>query len=450
MNEPLQHFLEYYDKMTLSERKEFLKELPFDDLLEDWDDLEKFEAEKIFVELPLEVKTDLIYELPNDNQEHLILGLTEKGKKELFEMMEPDDLVDIMQSVSKEVRDAVWKSLTDDDKREMLFLLRFDEDDAAGIMTPRFMAVQAHTTVGQAINFIRANCDTVEFLFGVYVIDQLERLTGFVTIKDLLASKDDRRISEIITEQKVIYAYEDTDQEEVAKLMETHDLASIPVVNHDHILIGIVTFDDIIDVIREEQTEDVYKMGGMATSDETYLHNTVWDLVKMRVPWLIILLLLGTISANVLNHYESVLIGGAFLVIFMPVITQTGGNAGSQASTLMIRGLATGDIVFKDIAKILTKELLIGILMGVITGGVIVIRSIFLPPGVGIYEGMVIGLSLMIVVFISNLIGILAPLGIARLGKDPTVMSAPLMATVIDICGYAIYFETARWLLDLG
>ncbi len=449
MNEPLKHFLEYYERMTPSERKLFLNEIPFADMVEDWNDLEDQEAMKIFVELPLEIKTDLISELSYQDQELLILGLSEKSKKNLFQMMEPDDLVDIMQSVNKEVRDSVWKSLSDDAKREMLFLLRFDEDDAAGLMTPRFLAVQAHTSVGQAINFIRANCNTVEYLFSIYVIDQLERLIGFVDMKYLLAAKDSQKISEIL-EDKIVYVYEDTDQEEVAKLMDTNDFASIPVINHEHILIGIVTFDDVIDVIREEQTEDVYKMGGMASSTDTYMHNSVWDLVKMRVPWLIILLLLGTVSANVLNHYESILVGAAFLIIFMPVITQTGGNAGSQASTLMIRGLATGEIQFRDVMKIISKELLIGIIMGVITGGVIILRSIFLPPGVGVYEGMVIGLSLMIVVFISNLIGILAPLGIARLGKDPTVMSAPLMATVIDICGYAIYFETAKWLLKLS
>jgi magnesium transporter len=374
--------------------------------------------------------------------------LTEQSKKNLFKMMEPDDLVDIMQTVSKDVRDSVWENLSDDAKREMLFLLRFDEDDAAGLMTPRFLAVQTHTTVGQAINFIRQNCNKVEFLFSVYVIDRLERLTGFITIKDLLAADDTAMLGDVMID-KVVAVYDDTDQEEVARIMETNDLASLPVISHEHILIGVITFDDIIDVIREEQTEDVYRMGAMSSSQDSYMRNSIWDLVKMRVPWLIILLLFGTISANVLNHYESLLMGAAFLVIFMPVITQTGGNAGSQSSTLMIRGLATGDIQFKEVWTIMRKEISIGIIMGLITGIVIIGRSILLPPGVGVYEGMVIGISLMLVVFISNLVGILAPLLIARLGKDPTVMSAPLMATLIDICGYAIYFETARFMLNL-
>ena len=221
----------------------------------------------------------------------------------------------------------------------MLFLLRYDEDDAAGLMTPRFLAIQGTITVKQAITFIRNNSLKVEYLFSVYVIDQLQRLIGLVTIRDLLAAKDDQKISEIM-EEHVDFALEETDQEEVAQIMETNDLASLPVVSADHTLIGIITFDDIIDVIREEQTEDVYRMGAMSSSADSYLRNSKWELVKMRVPWLIILLLFGTISANVLSYYESLLVGAAFLVIFMPVITQTGGNAGSQASTLMIRGLA--------------------------------------------------------------------------------------------------------------
>lgn len=449
MHEPLQHYLEYKDKMTSSQIREFFTQIPFTDLIEDWTDLDEHEALMIFVDLPLELKTDLILELSYLQQEKLILGLSEQGKKNLFGTLEPDDLVDIIQAVGKDVRDSVWKNLSDEAKREMLFLLRFDEDDAAGLMTPRFLAIQSTVSVAQAISFIRTNCNKVEYLFDLYVIDQFQRLTGFLTMKDLLAAPDSARISDIMID-KVVFVFDDTDQEEVAKIMDTNDLASLPVLNHDHTLIGIITFDDIIDVIREEQTEDVYKMGAMTSSSDSYMENSIWDLVKMRVPWLIVLLLLGTVSANVLNHYESLLVGAAFLIIFMPVITQTGGNAGSQASTLMIRGLATGDIGFKEVWKIVSKELLIGLIMGLITGGVIILRSVFMPPGVGVYEGLVIGLSLMLVVFISNLIGILAPLGIARLGKDPTVMSAPLMATVIDICGYAIYFETAKVLLHLG
>jgi len=448
MSNILEHYLEYHDKMSQKEKIDFLTDISFSDLLEAWQELDAEEALTIFADLPMNIKTDLIPELSDHDQEFIISGLSAQNKKTLFIMMEPDDLVDIMQSASKEVRDAVWENLNADGKREMLFLLRYDEDDAAGLMTPRFLAVQAGITIAQAIQFIRANCNSVEYLFSIYVMDKLERLIGIITMKELLSAHDAVKISTLIQE-KVVSVYDDTDQEDVARIMEENDMAAIPVTNHDHVLIGIVTFDDIIDVIREEQTEDVYKMGAMGGSSDSYLDSSIWALVRKRVPWLIILLLMGTVSANILIQYTSLMAGAAFLVIFMPVITQTGGNTGSQSSTLMIRGLATGEIQFKEIFKILGREFIIGILLGVLTGAVIILRSILLPPGVGIYEGLVIGFSLMLVVLLSNLLGTIAPLLIHKAGFDPTVMSAPLMATLIDICGYAIYFETARYLLHL-
>ncbi|MCF7944320.1 MAG: magnesium transporter [Spirochaetia bacterium] len=444
----LEHFLAYRSEMTKEEQEEFFYNIPLEEMIEEWRKLEDDEALHLFADLPYDLKIDLLLELPYQDQETILSNISQQNKKQLFHLMEPDDIVDIIQTVSKEVRDSVWVNLSNEAKREMIFLLRFDEDDAAGLMTPRYLAVQGDITVGQAVQFIRANADKVEYVFNIYVIDKLKRFLGTIPMKDLLSASDDTIINSIL-ESKSVFVYDDTDQEDVARTIETNDLAAVPVVDHDHILIGIVTFDDVIDVIREEQTEDVYKMGAMSGTSTSYMDTNILGLVKKRVPWLIVLLFFGTISANVLHHYESMMIGAAFLIIFMPVITQTGGNAGSQSSTLMIRGLATGDIQFKSIGRIFSRECVVGLIMGILTGLVIIFRSILLPPGVGIHEGVVIGISLMLVVIISNLIGILAPLIINKMGFDPTVMSTPLMATVIDICGYGIYFETARLLLNL-
>ena len=180
-----------------------------------------------------------------------------------------------------------------------------------------------------------------------------------------------------------------------------------------------------------------------------YLDTSVFGLVKKRIPWLILLLLLGTVTTNVLHHYESIVVGAAFLFIFMPVITQTGGNAGGQSSTLMIRGLATGEIHFRDFWQVMWRELFVGLLLGLGTGAVIFARSVFLPPGVETLQALAIGISLIIVVLFANIIGAIAPLAISKLGFDPTVMSAPLMATLIDVCGITIYFEIAKSILDL-
>ncbi|ADK81276.1 magnesium transporter [Sediminispirochaeta smaragdinae] len=448
MTDPIAYYREYRPMMDNQQVKELFSDFSFDQLLDVWRSLSDDEATDIFLHLSPEVKLDLITELEIEDQEKIIGKLSAQGKRSLFQAMEPDDLVDIVQSVSKEVRRTVWENLDDESKRETLFLLRFDEDDAAGLMTPRYLAVRSDINVGHALAFIRANSAKVELLSDIYVLDELQRLDGVVSVKDILSASDETKVSEIMN-QRVISVLDSTDQEEVARTLETHDLVSIPVVDQENILLGVITFDDVMDVIREEQTEDVYRMGAMSGEADAYMNSSIWRLVKKRVPWLIILLLLGTVTTNVLHHYESIILGAAFLFMYMPVITQTGGNSGSQSSTLMIRGLATGEIVFRDIGKILFRELLVGLFMGGITGLVILLRSYFLPPGIDIYAAFVVGISLALVVFISNLIGTLAPLLIHRMGFDPTVMSAPLMATLIDVAGITIYFETARRLLSL-
>ncbi len=428
--------------------KELVHEFPLTELLDQWSSLESDHRMQLFHAMDRDEKGDLIISLPAVDQQELVALVSESDLKDLLSNMEPDDLVDFIQAASVDIRKSLWQMLSSDLKREILYLLRFDEDDAAGLMTPRFLAVQSHISVSQALHFLRKNARKVEMMYYVYVVDKEKRLQGVCSLKDILSSGDDRLISEVM-EQDVISVREDTDQEEVAKVLETYDLVALPVVNNNNALLGVITFDDIIDVIREEQTEDVYKMGAMEGGLGRYLDSSIWGLVKKRVPWLIILLLVGTISTNVVHHYQPLILSAAFLFVFMPVITQTGGNSGSQSSTLMIRGLATGEIHFRDIGEVMLKEILVGVIMGLITGGVIILRSYILPPGLPIYDAAVIGISLTFVVLFSTLIGALAPLLIHRLGFDPTVMSAPLMATVIDVCGLTIYFEIARLFLRL-
>ncbi|MDC7227441.1 MAG: magnesium transporter [Spirochaetales bacterium] len=428
------------------ELKKILAEMPLADILEEWDTFNDEEALRIMVNLPVDNKVDLLNALSNTEQEKLIESLSAQSINQILSEMDPDDLADFIQSVSPEVRREAWNSLSEDAKKETLFLLRFDEDDAAGLMTPRYLAVRAGITVAQTLHFVRRGAQEVETVYYIYILDEFKRLQGVVSLRELLMADDSELVNDIM-ETNYISVHEETDQEEVAKTLETYDLIALPVLDNRNQLLGIVTFDDIIDVIREEHTEDTYKMGAMTGNVDRYLDSSVWGLVKKRIPWLIVLLLLGTFSTNVVNHYSGLITTAAFLFIFMPVITQTGGNSGSQASTLMIRGLATGEIHSRDAGKILFKEIAVGILMGLITGAVIIIRGYFLPPGIGFQESLTIGISLAFVVLFSTLVGTLAPLLINRMGFDPTVMSAPLMATVIDIAGLTIYFEIAKMLM---
>ena len=447
----LESIKEYLQMLNPAELKKNLKDISTQDLIENWDDLSEEEEKIIFRNLPLDMKIDLMDSLSAKDQEDIIRGLTDggiTGIKQLLKEMEPDDLVDIIQSASPDVRKSVWENLSDDVKKEMIFLLKFDEDDAAGLMTPRYIAIKANITVGQALKFIRGeHAKDVETLYIVYVVDQLKRLIGLVSLRDLLEHEDDEIIKNIM-ETDIISVHDDTDQEETAKIFITYGFLAVPVVDENNVLLGIVTYDDIIDVIREEQTEDVYKMGAMTGEIEPYLETSIWGMVKKRVPWLVVLLFLGTITTNVLAHYESIVLGAAFLFIFMPVITQTGGNVSNQSSALMIRGLATGEIESEDMWRILLKEMVIGLLMGVITGAAIFFRGVLFPPEITIFQGVAIAVSLCFVVVFSTVLGAFAPLLIHKLGFDPTVMSGPLLATFIDVCGLSIYFEITKIILQ--
>jgi magnesium transporter len=423
-------------------------ELPDHDLVELYDSLDNEESVRLLHLLDLDRKVALVENLSEPEQEWLLRKLNVENVQAVLDEMEPDDLVDVMQAVSPDVRARVWNSLSGEAKQETQFLLRFDEDDAAGLMTPRYLAVRATITVGQTIAFIRSTGREVETVYYVYVVDRLKRLIGVVSLRDLLFTEDTERVSTVMT-TAVVSVRDDIDQEEAAKILEHYDLIALPVVDAFNRLLGIITFDDVIDVIREEHTEDVYKMGAMEGSVDRYVDTSIWKLIRKRVPWLIILLLAGTITTNVLNWFQPMTLAATFLILFVPVITQTGGNSGTQSSTLMIRGLATGELHFRDIGRVVLKESLVGLLMGICLGAVIILRGMFLPPGIEILPAIAVGASLVFVVLFSSLIGGLAPLLIHRLGADPTVMAGPLMATVIDVAGLTIYFEVARLILGL-
>jgi magnesium transporter len=450
MQNLIDNLKEYLDPLNINhdQLRYILDELSGAEIAEIWDNFTDDENLRMFLLIHQDKRGDLISELQSYEQEHLIRELSEGVTKTLLNDMEPDDLVDLIQSLSPELRSAVWDKLSDETRQETTFLLRFDEDDAAGLMTPRYAAILGDKTVAQALHFIRSSMDTLETIYYIYVVDKLKRLSGVVSLKDILRARDKDKIEDIMI-KKVIYVQDDTDQEESARVLENHGLLALPVVDRFNRLLGIITFDDVIDVIREEQTEDIYKMGAMGGDTQSYLETSVWGLVKKRIPWLIILLVAGTITTNVLYLYQGMIMTAAFLTLFIPVITQTGGNSGTQSSTLMIRGLATGELHFRDIGKVMLKEILVGLLIGVTTGLVILIRAYYTPPGIEIMQAIAIAISLCAVVIFATVLGALVPMLINRIGFDPTVAAGPLMSTVIDVCGLTIFFEVSKWILKL-
>ena len=450
MERLLENISEYMeDPLNNGEIAASLRELSASDLVELWDVLTPEQSLQLFLLIDQENRSSLMAELNHSDQEILLESLSEQLTKDLLLYMEPDDLADLIQSVSADVRESLWNNLTEESRREIEFLLRYDEDDAAGIMTPRYGALRAEITVNQAISFVRRDMtDKLETIYYLYVVDGFKRLIGVISLRELLSADNNEKVGDLM-ERNVICVKDDTDQEEAARVLEDNDLLAIPVIDNQHRLLGIVTFDDVIDVIREEQTEDIYKMGAMGGNTDSYLESSVFALVWKRLPWLIILLIAGTITTNVLDAYSELTVAALFLTLFIPVITQTGGNTGTQSSTLMIRGLATGELKFKDLGKVILKELFVALLIGLATGLVILLRSLFLPPGIGLSEALTVSFALTCVVIFATLLGCIVPMVIHRLGFDPTVAAGPLMSTVIDVCGLTIYFEIARLLLKI-
>jgi magnesium transporter len=426
--------------------RQILSDMTVAELSDGWYELDADEALKIFLALDQDTRGELISELPTADQQELVTALSEEATRDLLEVMDPDDLVDLIQTVSPEVRTEVLGHLSSEARREAEFLLRFDDDDAAGLMTTRYAAIREDLTTAQALAFLRRAPEELETIYYVYVVDGLQRLSGVVSLRQILFAPDNRRIIDIM-ERNVVSVRDDTDQEETAKVLENHDLIALPVVDRWNRLLGIVTFDDMIDVIREEQSEDVYRMSAIGGEAEEYLESSVPRLIWRRLPWLVILLLTGTITTNVLAGYEALITRFAFLALFIPVITQTGGNSGTQSSTLMIRGLATGHLHFRLIGRAFLKELGTGLAIGIATGIVIFLRSILLPPGVGTLEAATVAVSLSAVVLFATLLGCLVPFIIDRFGGDPAVAAGPLMSTLIDVAGLTVYFEVARILL---
>ncbi len=440
---------EYMNLLNDKDLKKIIEETPISELLDIWEDLDEKEEIKIFSHLDMKKKADLITQLPASGQESLIKVLSEEHAKILLEEMEPDDLTDFIQSISPEVRDAVWSNLSNEAKEETKMLLKFDEDDAAGIMTPRYLAISSTLTVEHALSWVRKQSKNVETIYYIYTVDQLKRLRGVVSIKDLLSS-DDKEIVYNIMVEKVISVREHTDQEEAAKILETYDLIALPVVDEYNRLLGIITFDDVIHVIRKEQTEDVYKMGAMSGSTERYLGSSIWKLVKKRIPWLAVLLLAATLTTNVLAYFEDFFISISVLILFIPTIIGTGGNSGTQSSTLVIRGLATGEIDFGDILRILKKEIFVGLIMGIGMGLLIILRAWLLPPFIDLDQAIAVGIALSCVVIVATLVGAFFPLIIHKIGLDPAVMAGPLMTTIIDLAGLTIYFFAAKLVLGIA
>ncbi|MBQ9268254.1 MAG: magnesium transporter [Oscillospiraceae bacterium] len=400
-----------------------------------------------FRTLPKDQASDVFAELEPDTQQTIIDAITDQEIGHIIEDLFVDDAVDMLEEMPASVVKRVLKNAKPETRYLINQFLKYPEDSAGSIMTAEFMDLKKHMTVAQAIERIRRRGEDSESIYTCFVTNSKRVLEGVVSLKSLLLSPDDTTVEEIM-DTDVIRATTLEDQESVAKTMMKYDFMAMAVVDQENRLVGIVTADDVMDVIQDEATEDIQKMAAIAPSDHPYLKTSVFVLAKNRIVWLLFLMLSAMVTGTILENYEAAFVAFPLLVTCMPMLTGTAGNAGSQASTLIIRGMSIGDIQLADWWKVTLKELRVAALCGAALCIVNTIRLMISFPGQTTIT-IVVSLSLFLIVIIAKFVGSLLPMLAKLIRVDPAIMASPLISTIMDSVSMLIYFNIARVFLKV-
>ena len=404
----------------------------------------------LFRILPKELAAETFVEMDSDEQELLINAFSERELHDVVEELFVDDAVDIIEEMPANVVKRILRHTDSEMRNSINEILRYPKDSAGSIMTTEYVSLKKDMTVSEAFDRIRRTGVDKETIYTCYVTDTDRKLIGLVTVKELLLSPYNTVINTIM-EKNIISVETLDDKEEVANMFDKYDFMSLPVVDKENRLVGIVTFDDAIDVIQEENTEDIQKMGALQPIEETYLKTPVWRHAKNRIVWLLLLMLSATITGSIIENHEAAFTALPILVAFIPMLMDTGGNCGAQSSTMIIRGLALDEITPKDIMKIMFKEIRIAVVVGLILAAVNTLRIYIMYSGQDpLFLSAVTGLSLIATVVIAKMLGGVLPI-LAKLCKlDPALMASPLITTIVDTCSVIIFFNIALWIMSWG
>ena len=447
---------ENYDEALLLElvkSKQFralrahLDEMNEVDIAEFLDELEPDQQVVVFRLLPKDVAADVFtYLEDSEDQEKIINALSDKELREVLDELYLDDTVDIIEDMPANMVSRILRNTDASTRSQINQLLKYPEDSAGSIMTTEFIYLHPNATVEESFARIRKVGLDKETVYTCYVT-QNRVLLGVVTVKTLLLSPYETKIKDIM-ETKVISVTTHEDKEDVAQMFSKYDLSALPVVDGENRLVGIITFDDAMDVMEEEATEDFEKMAAMAPSEKPYLKTSVLSLAKHRILWLLVLMIAGMITGGILGQYEAAFAAMPLLVTFTPMLTDTGGNAGSQSSTLVIRGMAVGEIQLKDFAKVFWKELRVSMLAGVVLSAVNFVRLIITYPG-NQMVALTVALALFVTVLLAKTVGGVLPMVAKLCHADPAIMAAPLITTIVDAISLVVYFRIACALLPI-
>lgn len=410
--------------------------------------LEEEERPRFLKALPLRDQVAVLEELDSDLRAQLFESYAPELAEQLVAEMSTDEAADLFRTLPPEISQRILALMPRQEARDLRSLLAWPEGTCGALMTTDYVALEAEMSVAEAIDRIRRVAEEKETIYYAYAISPEGSLRGVVSLRELVTAKPDRRVSELMESEHLITVRATDDQELAASTISKYDLLAVPVVDDAGRLLGIVTFDDVVDVVEEEVTEDVQKMAGMVPLEESYFRASFFRMLRSRAGWLIVLFVGELFTGNALRHYEESFADALALVFFIPLIVSAGGNTGSQSAGLLIRALAVGEVVPRQAWRVATREIASGLLLGLILATIGVCRAL-LWPEVTWPLALVVGLAVMFVVSFGAVVGALMPIGIKMVGLDPAVSSAPLIATVIDVSGMVIYFQIARAVLGL-
>ena len=442
----LEEVKELLKEKKFNELKLRLKEMKSADISEILDNLDKESVIKVFRILSKEKAGMTFSYMETDMREKLIQDLTDTELKNVMDELFMDDTVDLIEEMPSNVVTRILKAVNKQDRKIINELLKYSEDSAGSMMTTEFVDLKENMTVEQALQRIRERGTNSETIYTCYVLSERRVLVGLINIKEIVLAKADELIKNLM-ETNIISVNTTDDKEDVAKKFDKYDFFALPVVDKENRLVGIVTFDDAIDVLQEEVAEDFEKMAAITPNEDGYFETSVFKHAKSRIIWLLILMLSAAITGAIITKYEQAFAVLPVLVSFIPMIMGTGGNCGSQSSTLIIRGLATDEIEFKDVFKALWKEIRVGLVVGLALSLVNGIRIVVQYQDMQL--AIVLGLTLVATVCLAKVLGCLLPLLAKKVKLDPAIMAAPLITTLVDIFSILVYFSIATAIIGI-
>ncbi|MBR4721292.1 MAG: magnesium transporter [Clostridia bacterium] len=439
--------IELITEKQYTKLKAILSDMEPVDIAQLFEDLPERYMPLLYRLLPKESAAEVFVELDSDTQEMLIRGFSDTELKDVLDELYLDDAVDIIEEMPANVVKRIISHSAPEMRNSINEILKYPKDSAGSIMTIEFIELKEDMTVHDAFTKIRRTGVDKETIYTCYVTDRNRVLKGLVSAKDLLLSEEDCVIADIMEKNPICVNTMD-DKEDVARALSKYDFLSLPVVDNENRLVGIVTVDDAIDVIEEEATEDIEKMAAITPSEKPYLKTGVWDTFLQRIPWLLLLMISATFTARIIAHFENALQSLVILSTFIPMLMDTGGNSGSQASVTIIRGISLDEIEFKDIFKTIWKEIRVSLLCGIVLAAANFIKMMILKEA-SLPIAAVVCLTLVCTVFFAKLVGCTLPLLAKKIGFDPAVMASPFITTIVDAMSLFIYFNIATTLLHI-